>query len=91
MSLRDFSTQDLVDELERREKIFGDKPLPMELPDWSPLYDAVVRYIADVEASVDNENKMSLDKWTHYLMESAVEAVYGEDVWKWVNPILSAR
>lgn len=89
MGLSDYTAQELLDELERRGKAVMERPEPKEPPDWNRLYSMVVDYISDVEKSMENKNETSLDKWNHYLMEAAVEAVYGKDIWKWVNPILS--
>jgi hypothetical protein len=50
-----------------------------------------VDYISDIEKSMENKHETSLEKWNHYLMEAAIEAVYGKDIWKWVNPILGGR
>ena len=78
-----FDTVELQLELERREKIKeeSEKPKPELNPDYSPLRKLVIGYIDQVHkkgAAVDEE-------FDHYIFEVAVTAIYGKNVWGWIN------
>lgn len=91
MSLSNYTAKELLAELERRGRVYETKPKPLVAPDWGSLHELVVKYIVDLELSLEGKHETSLEKWDHYIFEAAVEAVYGKAIWEWVNPILSGR
>jgi transcription initiation factor IIE alpha subunit len=59
-------------------KVETPKPLPN--PDFSKVISQCQEYIKDLE-----EDGTEDDDSCHYIFESAMTAVFGSDVWKWVR------
>lgn len=78
-SLKNFSVQELKDELERRAKE-DSMPKPKIVIDWGPLQ----KYVQEGASSVAKEGYLPKD-FEHYLYEMALEAVYGKEIWEWWN------
>jgi hypothetical protein len=81
MNLEDLTIEELEKELEKRKKIFDDKPKPLEKPDLTGLricLEEYVRFIASNDYHEDNDYK-------HYIYEEAVETFYGRGFWDWLN------
>lgn len=56
-------------------------PQPLPNPDFAELIKACKEYIEvldDEEIHEDSDDN-------HYIFEAALEAVFGADVWKWIN------
>ena len=81
-NLKNISDADLEAEVARRaeEKKKKSMPQPQLVIDWSPLQ----RYIEEGVKHVNDEGYEMKD-FEHYLFETAMEAVYGPDFWKWWN------
>lgn len=56
------------------------RPQPLENPDFRLLVETAEGYIHTLERGgyVDSDDE-------HYIFEAAMEAVYGKDVWKYIN------
>ena len=74
-------TEDLEAELARRKQV-ALLPIPTRLatPDLLTLEDLCFRYLDDIAKGgyVD-------DDYDEYIYEAALEAIYGKDVFKWIN------
>lgn len=79
MNIADISTEELQKELERREDT-KKGPAPLTVPNWTKLQQTVVDGIQKCI-----EEKYMDEDFTHYVYEAAMEAVYGDDFWKWRN------
>lgn len=80
-ALAQFDDQELMEEVKRREKIRNTPPEPRldEEIDWNRVKNSALEYVKLVD-----ENKR-VDQSEHFIFESVVMAVYGEDVWEWIN------
>lgn len=58
-----------------------DKPTALPNPDFAELLEQCQKYI-DFMAS---DEYYSDNDYAHYIYEATIEAVYGPDVWKWIN------
>jgi len=77
MSLKEYSIEELKSEIERREQ--DNIPKPISAPDWSPVIETCVSHITEIaNGDYDTDGK-------HWVYESAMEAVFGESVWTWIN------
>jgi hypothetical protein len=56
-----------------------DFPVPLENPD----FDRLKKLLADVLKNIDENDEN--DDTPHDVYESALEAVYGNTVWNWIN------
>lgn len=59
-------------------------PEALPNPDFTELIKVCKEYIEDM----DNEDFHEDDDDQHYIFEAALEAVFGKDVWKWVNQVM---
>ena len=82
-SLSDYSIEELKKEIKQRENsVVSDKaPSALENPDYSELQDLCSKYMYDIEKAeyVD-------DDYPHYIYEAAMHALYGKDVFRYINP-----
>jgi hypothetical protein len=62
------------------------KPEQLSNPNFSALTDQCQWYLDLITNDPEAENQIS--NATHYIFESAMEAVFGKDVWKYVNEVL---
>lgn len=85
------SKQDEIKELERKQKDIqkkldelknGKVPVPREASeiDWSSLIGTCVEAVRELD-----EEGYEDEDIRHYIYESAMEAVFGKDIWKWIN------
>ena len=84
-----YADRELAIELERRKKIKeeGEKPGPLFSPDFGPLRADVIAHIGDIAMKGAGAD----DNRERYIYEAAVAAVYGSDVWKWINKKLGGE
>ena len=82
MDLRYISTEELEQELERRRSL-PPKPRPLISPNFSELVRACSDYIDILEKQGETSDSQ------HFIFEEAMNAVYGEDVWDWINETLT--
>lgn len=66
--------KELEAELARLKR--ANKPAPLEAPDWVALVQVVQGYVDDDDPDDDTQ---------HFIFESAVEAVYGPQIWDYLN------
>lgn len=76
--LNDVSTEDILNELERRKKN-NDRPRVNNFADFTGL-------VKTCELVLDDIVKQGYSKdGSHYIYEAAMECIYGKDCWKWIN------
>ena len=80
MTLDSFSTKQLEDEIQKRQKQEADKIPPIVQPDFRPLIKVCQEYIDDLANNgyVDEDMK-------EYIFEAAMEAIFGKVVWKYIK------
>jgi len=61
------------------EDVSGRKPKPLENPDFSGLKRQVEEHLDSIANKTDREDD------DHYIYEAAVTAVFGNDVWTYIN------
>lgn len=74
--LSKFSSEDLLKELQNRKHI---KPTPLVNPDFSKLKVICQRQLDELETGDDD------GETEHYVYEEAMEAVFGENIWDYIN------
>jgi len=80
MTLDKYSDDELAKEIKRREE--EEKiglPTPCLRPDFSKVIAGCEKHIQELQ-----EGKVDRDT-DHYIYEDAMQAIYGIDVWDWVN------
>lgn len=75
-ALREFSTEDLEKELERREYLID----PVDVMDWS----RVIKYAKEYIDTLDEEG-YELKDFHHYMSEAVLETIYGKGIFKFIN------
>lgn len=75
--LKTFSIRELQMELNRRSQPQPSIPQPIVHPDWTKLIEMCQQYI-DAEPDFDND-------WPQYIFETAIEAIYGKTIWRWIS------
>ncbi len=73
--------EDLKKELERRK---GEVPSQVQNPDFTEVVRECARYV-QVVAEPETDDSPCVDDIEHAIFEEAISAVYGEDVWNWIN------
>lgn len=76
--LRDYGTEELKAELDRRER--RSCPPPLEKPCFEELKNFVIAIVEEVE-----NNEGPAKGFEHDLFEASMEAVYGKGIWNWWN------
>ena len=82
-NLRDATEDEIKDEMERRKLealIPAPQPIKPNECNWSPVFVVCLDYMRDLE-----RQGWADDDYEHYIYESAIEAVFGKDVWKYIN------
>lgn len=82
MMLDNISTEDLEKEIDKRrkQKAKDEKPIQLKNINVKPLKEICQNYINDLE-----KNAYVDEDYEHYIFEIAMECIFGEDVWKWIN------
>lgn len=75
MNLSEIPDDALEKEVERRE--LQARPKPISDPDFTKLINACVEFIDDLAAKRSDTE--------HWIFEAAMVAVFGEEVWEWIN------
>jgi hypothetical protein len=84
MDISKFTKEDLEKELKRREEQ-KNKPFPLtDLETCWELDFSQVKKACEVHIQEIADGKVDTDA-EHWIYEAAMEAVYGKDVWDWVN------
>lgn len=81
-NLKTLTDEQLEQELAARKaaKAEQEKPRPLPNPNFQRLQESCVACIEKIEKEGDPEGDCK-----HWIYESALEAVFGKDVWKWIN------
>ena len=87
MSLKDYSANDLIEELKRREKVKESIPQPKLPHEWNfgVVVAACKDYIHNLSRDYDDQKWRDPDDYRYLIFEAAIEAVYGKEVWQWVK------
>jgi hypothetical protein len=82
-ALKLFSIEDMEREIERRKELTDiDIPTPMETIDTKSIVRICHQYINEiVTGTCDHEDC----DCTHYIFEATMKAVYGDNIFRWVN------
>ena len=83
--LKDYTDYELQAELKRRadDKKQPQPPKPLNDIDWGTLESIITQEIAYVA-----KERCSSKDFEHYVFETALETVYGPDIWDWYNEAL---
>lgn len=83
-SLKNLSDSELEAELARRAeaKKKAERPQPLPNIDWSPLQKLMTEEIRKMDEVKDYYHD---DDFDHWVFETALECVFGKDIWKWWN------
>lgn len=84
MGIEDLSTDTLIKEIEKRgheEEKIESMPAPLENPDFSSVIELCKNQILEMTKADYCEDNDS----DHYIYEAAMQAIYGKDVWEWIN------
>ena len=79
-ALQNVTTQELEKELAKRKGGIG-RPIVIDNNDWSAVIGRCVEYAR----WLDEEDESDDEDYTHHIFETAMEAVFGEAVWGFVN------
>ena len=79
MSLNRYSDDELLEEIERRKEDIPEK-LPKEERDWSTVKTNAAEHLDNIRRGKGRD-----DDDEHFIYESVMVALYGKDVWKWIN------
>lgn len=79
MNIKQFSVSELEKELERRKRLRV-IPNPVDDPDYKDLIGVCKQYLHELA-----EYGHADDDYEHYIFEAAMTAIFGKDVWKFVN------
>jgi hypothetical protein len=71
-------TKELHDEIARRKRV---RPVPIIVPAFGPLF----RMITEEVDKMADTGKPHDDDFEHYCYEEAMKAVYGKDIFTWIN------
>jgi hypothetical protein len=85
MNLKDMTDEELKAELKRRkqEREAAETPKPVDNPDFSGLIEMFQGEIRDI--CKGNYHDDTHSDFIHYVYETAAEAIYGKDFFKWYN------
>ncbi len=80
--LKEFTVEELQEEIEKRKKIRKECPKKIYIPNWEPTIKMCEGYINDLikNGYADHDHRI-------YIFEAAVEAVFGKKIWGFVNNI----
>ena len=80
MNIKNLTTEELVTELARRNKVVAKMPKPLVEPNFEKLIELcndTLKQISDGD-STDND-------YEYYIYEEAMQAIYGVDIFDWIN------
>jgi hypothetical protein len=83
--IEQLTDEELEAEVERRKLLARKAPIRIVTPDFSTLITTVDEFITGLEEDVENYRED--DDTEHYIYEAAVEALYGKEIWGWLNKI----
>lgn len=80
-AVRQLSASELRELADLKELRLKEIPIPRESPDFAKLIQMVTAHINEIAVEGADHD----DDAEHYIYENAVEAIYKEDVWSWIN------
>ena len=80
MKLKDFTTEQLEKELERR-KIRVEPPEMIENPDLEPI----IKILNDYVEYINGEGFCEDNDYPEFIYETVINVFFGEDFWDWFN------
>lgn len=80
MNIESMSNAQIEQVLEKRRSRQRTKPSPLENPDFTR-----VKQLCSAEIDTRAAGGRVKDDADHYIYEAAMEAVFGKDVWAWIN------
>ena len=83
MDIRRYKETELKAELDRRKKRRDLMPQPLENVDFKKVKALCIAYIEAVE-----KNRCVKESEKQSIITASMEAVYGKEVWKWINESL---
>ena len=78
--LSEFSDEELFEEINERWKERKDKPQQLETPDLTKLKNVCDEYLRWLEKERRGNRNVE-----HFIFEEALKALYGEDIFFWIN------
>lgn len=81
MSLKNYTKEQLEDELKRREELVI--PIQLESPDLTDLKRVTAEYIEELSKNPAGDMTNS----EHFVFEEAMEAIYGKNIFDWINSV----
>jgi hypothetical protein len=63
-------------------------PRRLANPDWTRLLEIIVENTKQIAEEARQGDYCDDNDSKHYIYEAAIEAVYGENYWKWLNKIV---
>ena len=84
MNLNDYSTNDLKEEIERRETL-PEKPSMLKEPNLDSLQSSAKSYIEYVWGDEYFEDSTDYE---HYIFEDVIQTFYGENIFDKINKML---
>ena len=81
MTLSQISDHELQAELERRQQPKPAKPTAKENPDFRGLIELCEDYVNDIDSGKTGEDS----DYDGYIYESALEAVFGSEIFDWIK------
>lgn len=85
MKLADYTYGQLLDELALRDGALGmPQPMLQGAVIWDAVYTIASSYCQELYDATHNKGRYPKD-FDHYLMEAVIAAIFGSDVWTWIN------
>jgi len=84
MSLNNYSTEDLVRDLEKRKELKNIKPPIIDNPDWSN----VINLAEEITESIFRRNYHEENDDADFMYEAVMRALYGLNYFEWVNKLI---
>lgn len=83
MHIDEYSDEELEQEIARRKTAatIVSIPIMFQTPDFQPLITICISYIQEIAKGEEGRTK----DFDHYIYETAMECVYGKEVWDWIN------
>ena len=87
MNTTDAQIRTLEKELKilKKKKIEEDFPVPLKNPDFNNLIELLATIIKEIDEDDEDYDN------SHWVYESALEAVYGKTIWDWINKKKGSR
>jgi hypothetical protein len=81
--INDYTIEELEKIIEDKKRNKAKRPKLNYNPDYAQLISLCIEIMDKIDAGIDDKNNIS------YVYETAMETLYGEDVWEWIDSKLS--